>query len=108
LAEEDIICPIDAAVKRRISHGVPPNTTAMILPRNYVERFPRRPAWTPAAEPPPSYAFTTQVLLENGGTTSAVWTGEMWWGLGAEQRPIGWRWVENSAMSHGSKEAAPP
>jgi hypothetical protein len=81
-----------------------PNTMSLVLPPNYVERFPRRPPWTPAAEPPLPYAFTTQVLLEDGITTSAVWTGEMWWGSGTALRPVGWRWVENCAMSHGPKE----
>ena len=42
-----------------------------VLPPNYIERSPRRAPWTPAALPPPSFAFTTQVLLQNGETTSA-------------------------------------
>jgi hypothetical protein len=55
-----------------------------------------------AADPPP-YAFTTQVLLDDGDTTSAVWTGTLWWGFGKELSPIGWRWVENCAMAHASQ-----
>lgn len=60
-------------------------------PRTYVERFPRRGAWTPAAEPPPPFSFTTQLLLPNGETTSGVWTGALWWRAGQEIKPLGWR-----------------
>ena len=99
---------IDPAPKGSICHSVAPNTMTLVLPPNYVERSPRRSPWTAAALPPPSFAFTTQVLLQNGETTSAVWTGKLWWGSGAELDPIGWRWVENCAITHGPKGQSLP
>ncbi|MGD1032118.1 MAG: hypothetical protein ABSA05_13360 [Opitutaceae bacterium] len=70
------------------------------------DRFPTRGPWMPAAEPPPEFAFTTEVLLANGGTTYATWTGALWWGFGAEVKPLGWRWVHNPGMSAGPKTPA--
>jgi hypothetical protein len=57
----------------------------------------------PAAEPPPEFAFTTEVLLTDGATNYATWTGVVWWGFGAAVEPVGWRWVNSPGMSCGPK-----
>ncbi len=74
----------------------------LTIPASYIERFPRRGPWTPAAEPPPPHAFTTEVLFPDGGTTAGTWTGSVWWGAGRELRPIGWRWVADFTLSCGA------
>ena len=79
------------------------STAVTLPPPGYVERFPGRGGWTPVAEPPPEFAFTTEVLLPDGATTNATWTGTLWWGFGEELRPLGWRWVHNPGMSCGPK-----
>ena len=79
---------------------------AMTLPAGYIDRFPGRGPWAPAAEPPPKFAFTTEILLADGATTNATWTGALWWGFGFEVKPIGWRWVHNPGMSVGPKATA--
>lgn len=71
---------------------------------NYVERFPHRGTWTPAAEPPPPFSFTIQVLLPDGKTTHGTWTGAVWWRAGEEVQPVGWRWVADFGLSQGPRQ----
>ena len=71
-----------------------------IPPANYVERDPLRGAWLSPAEPPLPWAFTTELLLPSGETTSGVWTGGAWWAEGGELNPVGWRWVDNAGLSY--------
>jgi hypothetical protein len=71
----------------------------VIPPPNYVERFPHRGSWTPAAEPPP-FGSHLQLLFANGEMGAGIWTGNLWWGGGGmELQPLGWWWVENFGMS---------
>ncbi len=67
------------------------------LPAGYVEAMPHRGPWLPVDAPPADYA-TVQVLLEDGSTSHATWTGACWW-RGGELRPVGWRSMEDQRIT---------
>ena len=63
----------------------------------YSDPHPHRGPWLPVEAPPPDYA-TVQVLLENGSTSYATWTGSVWW-RGGEMKPVGWRMMEDRRIT---------
>jgi hypothetical protein len=51
----------------------------MQLPDGYVDPHPERGPWTSVSTPPAPYAADLSVLLPDGTTEPATWTGKVWW-----------------------------
>lgn len=70
------------------------------LPPDYHDQAPRRGPWIdPTAAMPVRYG-SVSVLLADGTTEPATWTGRVWW-RDRELRPVGWRPYEPSHRDPG-------
>ena len=67
------------------------SSTDFTPPANLIDHHPGRGAWQTVGLPPPRQ-MTVQVLLTDGTTNIARWTGPDWWAIGGLAAPaLAWR-----------------
>ncbi|HVU16188.1 MAG TPA: hypothetical protein VHD32_04655 [Candidatus Didemnitutus sp.] len=62
------------------------------------DKHPERGEWFELEIEPPRLTFV-EVLLRDGRTQAAIYTGTNWWSTGTQLFPVGWRKLGDLSMN---------